>query len=100
MSDTAKTLLNRLLLLGQFGQDSSGVYYRTPFTPAETAAVERVTEWMREAGLTVRRDAIGNVIGRVEGRDRAAKVVATGSHLDSVRDGGVFDGPLGVLSGL
>jgi allantoate deiminase len=75
------------------------VYYRTPFTAAETAAVERVSEWMREAGLAVRRDAVGNLIGRAEGRDRSAKVVATGSHLDSVRDGGVFDGPLGVVGG-
>jgi len=92
-------ILGRLLTLGQFGQDG-GIYYRTPFTAAETAAIDRVAEWMREAGLAVRRDAVGNVIGRVEGRDRSAKVVATGSHLDSVRDGGVFDGPLGVVSGI
>jgi allantoate deiminase len=99
VSTPGAKLLDRLLALGQFGQDG-GIYYRTPFTPAETAAVDRVGEWMREIGLTVRRDGIGNVIGRVEGRDRAAKVVATGSHLDSVRDGGVFDGPLGVVAGI
>jgi allantoate deiminase len=99
LSTPGAKLLDRLLALGQFGQDG-GIYYRTPFTPAETAAVDRVGEWMREAGLAVRRDGIGNVIGRVEGRDRAAKVVATGSHLDSVRDGGVFDGPLGVVAGI
>jgi allantoate deiminase len=95
----AAKLLDRLLALGQFGHEG-GIYYRTPFTPAETAAVDRVGEWMREVGLAVRRDGIGNVIGRVEGRDRSAKAVATGSHLDSVRDGGVFDGPLGVVAGI
>jgi allantoate deiminase len=99
VSTPGAKLLDRLLALGQFGQDG-GLYYRTPFTPAETAAVDRVGEWMREAGLAVRRDGIGNVIGRVEGRARATKVVATGSHLDSVRDGGVFDGPLGVVAGI
>jgi allantoate deiminase len=99
LSTAGETILGRLLTLGQFGQDG-GIYYRTPFTAAETAAVDRVAEWMREAGLAVRRDAVGNVIGRVEGRDRSARVVATGSHLDSVRDGGVFDGPLGVVAGI
>jgi allantoate deiminase len=99
VSTPGAKLLDRLLALGQFGHEG-GIYYRTPFTPAEAAAVDRVGEWMREAGLAVRRDGIGNVIGRVEGRDRAAKAVATGSHLDSVRDGGVFDGPLGVVAGI
>jgi allantoate deiminase len=95
----AGKILGRLLVLGQFGQ-AGGIYYRTPFTAAETAAIDRVAEWMRETGLTVRRDAVGNLIGRVEGLDRSAKVIAVGSHLDSVRDGGVFDGPLGVVSGI
>jgi allantoate deiminase len=95
----AEKIFSRLLTLGQFGQEG-GIYYRTPFTAAEAAAIDRIREWMQEVGLTVRRDAVGNVIGRVEGRDRAAKVVATGSHLDSVRAGGVFDGPLGVLAGI
>jgi allantoate deiminase len=96
---TGEKILPRLLLLGQFGQEG-GIYFRTPFTSAEAAAIDRIREWMQEVGLTVRRDAVGNLIGRIQGRDRAAKVVATGSHLDSVRDGGVFDGPLGVLAGI
>jgi allantoate deiminase len=96
---TGERILSRLLTLGQFGQDG-GIYFRTPFTPAETAAIDRVREWMEGVGLAVRRDAAGNVIGRIQGRERAAKVIATGSHLDSVRDGGVFDGPLGVVAGI
>jgi len=96
---TGEKILSRLLLLGQFGQEG-GIYFRTPFTTAEAAAIDRIREWMHEVGLTVRRDAVGNLIGRIQGRDPAAKVVATGSHLDSVRDGGVFDGPLGVLAGI
>jgi allantoate deiminase len=45
----------------------------------------------------VREDAVGNLIGRREGRVDGAQIVLTGSHVDSVRNGGDFDGPLGVL---
>jgi allantoate deiminase len=55
---------------------------------------------MREAGLAVREDAVGNLFGRREGRDPDAPAVLIGSHVDSVRNGGDFDGPLGVLGGI
>src|SRR4029079_12088869 len=51
----------------------------------------------REAGMVVRSDAIGNVIGRYEGAAADAKVVVMGSHFDSVRNGGKYDGVLGIL---
>jgi allantoate deiminase len=53
---------------------------------------------MAEAGLRVRQDAAGNVIGRLEGSDPAAGTLLLGSHLDTVPDAGAFDGPLGVLA--
>jgi allantoate deiminase len=65
-------------------------------TPALAEAGERVAGWMREAGLETRVDAVGNVIGRI-GEGPALLV---GSHLDSVRDAGRYDGPLGVLAGI
>ena len=68
---TGEKILSRLLLLGQFGQEG-GIYFRTPFTTAEAAAIDRIREWMQEVGLTVRRDAVGNLIGRIQGRDRSA----------------------------
>ena len=52
---------------------------------------------MREVGLTVREDAVGNLIGRLEGTRPRAKTLVLGSHLDTVRDAGKFDGALGVL---
>jgi allantoate deiminase len=55
---------------------------------------------MEEAGLAVRRDAAGNLIGRREGGDPTLPVVVTGSHLDSVYCGGIFDGRLGVAAGI
>jgi len=54
--------------------------------------------WMAEAGLAVRTDAAGNLVGRLEGTDPAAGTLLLGSHLDTVRDAGAFDGPLGVLT--
>ena len=66
-------------------------------TPALTAARELVAQWMRDAGLDVRIDAVGNVRGRVEGSEPTAPALLLGSHLDSVRDAGRYDGPLGIL---
>ena len=52
---------------------------------------------MRAAGMTVERDAIGNVIGRLEGERPDAPALMLGSHFDTVRDAGRWDGTLGVL---
>jgi allantoate deiminase len=71
---------------------------RLSFTDEERAARDFVASYMQEAGLEMREDAAGNVIGRLEGRDPDAPVVLAGSHVDSVRSGGDFDGPLGVLA--
>src|SRR3954454_21129706 len=67
-------------------------------TPALAAAGDLVLGWMRDAGMTVRRDAIGNVIGRGEAPGGAtAGTVLLGSLLVTVRDAGRYDGMLGVL---
>lgn len=66
-------------------------------TPALTAAREVVAQWMREAGLDVRTDAVGDLRGRVEGSEPTTPALLLGSHLDSVRDAGRYDGPLGIL---
>src|SRR5215208_5412559 len=69
-------------------------------TPEEDEACDLVAGWMEEAGLAVERDGRGNVIGRLRGERTELPEVWTGSHLDSVPEGGKFDGPLGVLAGL
>ncbi len=53
--------------------------------------------WMREAGMKTRTDAIGNLIGHYAGQKPGAKILLLGSHLDTVRNAGKFDGPLGVI---
>jgi allantoate deiminase len=62
------------------------------------AAYDLVRDWMTEAGMTVRVDAIGNVIGRYEGDRPGAPCLLTGSHLDTVRNAGRYDGMLGVIT--
>lgn len=71
--------------------------FRAYLTPAHMAALDRLAAWMAEAGLATRRDAAGNLIGRREG---PGATLLIGSHIDSVRDAGAFDGPLGIMLGI
>lgn len=73
--------------------------YRGWLTPAYRAAQDRLGGWMMAVGMTVRRDAAANLIGRYEGT-RGGPPLIIASHLDSVRDAGVYDGPLGILLGV
>lgn len=94
-----RRLVSRLSELARLGALPEGGCYRPLYGTAWVAATELVAQWMREAGLLVRRDAVGNVWGRVEGK-RAGRVIATGSHIDTVRGGGPLDGALGVVGGI
>jgi allantoate deiminase len=80
--------------------DMDGGLYRGYLTPGYAAAQDAVAGWMAEAGMHVRRDAAANLIGRYEGSDAQAPALLIGSHLDSVRDGGRYDGPLGIMLGV
>ena len=73
---------------------------RPAYGDAEDEAHRLVAGWLREAGLAVESDAAGNLYGRLAGARPELPEVWTGSHLDSVPEGGRFDGPLGVLVGL
>lgn len=93
-------LWDRLMRLSDIGKQESGGITRLSFTPEERAAKDLVRGFMLEAGLAVREDEVGNLIGRKEGGNPEAPVVLVGSHIDSVFNGGNFDGPLGVLAGV
>ncbi|MDP6364616.1 MAG: Zn-dependent hydrolase [Nitrospinota bacterium] len=73
---------------------------RVALTPDYNRVRELVRRWMESAGLKTRVDAVGNLIGRKEGRVKGFPAVMAGSHLDSQNPGGRFDGPAGVLSAL
>jgi allantoate deiminase len=80
--------------------DMEGGLYRGYLTPAYATAQEALGGWMVEAGMTVRLDPAANLIGRYEGADPSAPALLIGSHLDSVRDAGRYDGPLGIMLGV
>ena len=84
--------------LGTIGAQPGGGITRLAFGDSDWEARTFVIELMKQAGLTVRVDAFGNVIGRREGTDPTAPVVMLGSHIDSVPAGGNFDGVVGVLA--
>ena len=67
-------------------------------TPEHRRAADRVAEWMRAAGLSVGEDALGTVRGRREGSTK--KRLLIGSHIDTVIDAGMYDGPFGVIAGI
>ncbi len=77
--------------------DSETGLYRAWLSPAHRAAQRRLSAWMDEAGMAVRIDAASNLIGRYEGAQPDAPALLIGSHIDSVRDAGRYDGPLGVM---
>ena len=74
--------------------EEPGMINRWYGSPSLVRAADAVAGWMEEAGLTVRRDSVGNVIGR---RGDGEGTFVLGSHIDTVRDAGRYDGPLGVL---
>ena len=92
----AQNLCRMLDELGRVS-DEDGKLTRTFLSTAMRRANALVGGWMRDAGLAVREDSVGNLIGRAEGTRAGAKTLLLGSHLDTVRDAGRFDGPLGVL---
>ena len=74
--------------------------YRPFLSTAHAAALRRITIWMQEAGMSARLDAAANLIGRYEGSDPNSRTLLIGSHIDTVRDGGRYDGPLGIMLGI
>lgn len=93
----ATTVMQRCETLGGISE-AQGFLVRPYGSDAMRKVNEIVAEWMRGAGMDVRTDAIGNLIGRYEGTGEGTFIL--GSHLDTVRDAGKYDGPLGVLTAL
>ncbi|MBW4517748.1 MAG: Zn-dependent hydrolase [Timaviella obliquedivisa GSE-PSE-MK23-08B] len=86
--------------LAKIGRLPNGNICRLAFTPEDLQARYLVQQWMVEAGMAVRTDAAGNLIGTYAGRRVGAPSLATGSHVDTVPSGGEYDGTLGVLAGI
>jgi len=96
---SGKRVAERLMELSKIGITTEGGVRRIAFTPEERQAKNLVKVWMKEAGLVVREDGAGNVFGFFQGK-KHRPIVLSGSHVDSVPNGGHFDGPLGVIAAL
>lgn len=97
---SGERLAGRLEVLANIGLTENNGSKRPGFSLLEREAKDRVIEWMQEAGLTVKEDGAGNIFGRLEGRNNYKPSIMSGSHVDTVPDGGHFDGTIGVLSAL
>lgn len=94
-------LRSRFDELASIGRNTeTGGITRLSYSPEYLQGIELIKKYMGDAGLTVRVDAIGNVIGRLAGANPDLPVVMAGSHLDTVQNGGAFDGGLGVVAAL
>lgn len=92
-------LLRRLHELGEVGGLEGGGCSRLALSEDDKAGRDLVVTWMHELGLLVDVDSVGNVVATM-GDDRSVAPVMMGSHIDTVRTGGLYDGNLGVLAGL
>jgi N-carbamoyl-L-amino-acid hydrolase len=93
-------LWQSLMELARIGATAKGGVRRLTLTEVDREARDLFARWVREAGLELRVDAIGNMFARRAGADPSAAPVAMGSHLDSQPSGGKFDGAYGVMAGL
>jgi allantoate deiminase len=95
----AGDILAKINELAAISEDATGIT-RTFGTDAFLAGRQRVQDWMEQAGLPTRVDAIGNVRGRFVSSNEGAKTFVIASHIDTVVNAGKFDGPMGVMMGL
>ena len=86
-----------IMTLAQYGAHGETGVWRLVYSPEWEAAQETVAAWCRDIGMDVRRDAVGNVWGRLSGREDGKSIVS-GSHIDSQAPGGRYDGALGVIA--
>ncbi len=85
--------------LASYGRAEKGIT-RLPYTKEAIAAEEYIIKVMKEQGLDVWRDGLGNIFGRRRGKNDVLSPVATGSHIDTVIEGGDYDGTVGVIGAL
>src|SRR5882757_11091937 len=92
-------IVRRIDALGAISE-TSGHLTRIFLTPEHRAAADLLLSWMQDAGMRAHLDGIGNVCGRYEGQRPGLPCLMLGSHYDTVRDAGKWDGPLGLITAI
>lgn len=95
----AEETANKLEWLAQYGKDPEGGVTRLLYTKEWVEGQHALKEWMENEGLEARFDEIGNLFGTLKGKN-TEETVLTGSHVDTVKNGGRFDGAYGVVAGI
>ncbi len=91
---------SRIRELGHIGDTSLGIRKRVAYSTGDIAARKYITGLMVSAGLSVRVDAGGNIIGSRKGKNASLRPIVLGSHTDAVPNGGIYDGDLGVIGAI
>jgi allantoate deiminase len=94
-----REIASRIGALGAISETPENLT-RIFLSPEHRAAADLLLSWMREAGMRAHLDAIGNVCGRYEGDRPGLPCLMLGSHYDTVRDAGQWDGPLGIITAI
>ncbi|MFQ6005128.1 MAG: Zn-dependent hydrolase [Woeseia sp.] len=97
---SAERMAQRIQALSKFGANPEGGVSRVAFSEADIEGREYIKGLMRQAGLSVRVDTAGNIIGKREGSSPDLPVIMFGSHIDSVPGGGNYDGDVGVIGAI
>ncbi|KVN23076.1 Zn-dependent hydrolase [Burkholderia pyrrocinia] len=100
ISINGERLWRSLMELARIGATPKGGNCRLALTALDGQGRDLVVGWMKDAGLDIHVDQVGNIFGRRPGRDAARAAVITGSHIDTQATGGKFDGCYGVMAGL
>ena len=95
--ENSKIIEERLIQLGDATIVDGGIF-RGIYTKEDAIGKEIVKAWIEKAGIKAYEDSIGNIFGRIEGR--AKDTILVGSHMDTVKDGGRYDGALGVVTAI
>lgn len=100
MKANGKRVVSRLEEIYQCGKKEDGTFTRMAFSPEDVKGRKLFASWAQKLGMTCRIDEAGNLICRMAGQDDSLPAILMGSHLDTVPDGGKYDGVLGCVGGL
>ena len=100
VKDVTRQIAHLVDWLGEFGKDSEGGVTRLLYTKEWIEAQKALEKVMQEDGLTTRYDEVGNLFGRLEGSQYNDETILTGSHVDTVKNGGKLDGAFGIVAGI
>ena len=89
-----------LTWIAGYGKDENGGVSRLPYSPEWLDAQQAIKQYLQDEGFEASFDAVGNLFARLSGAKYPQETILTGSHIDTVRNGGIYDGQYGIVSGI